>query len=83
MKAFWLAIIELYQKQLLLAKLGKMGGEFWFSELWPRLSNVTVHIVIIKIYKIYYSIIKFLKPKTSIMIATMIINAQLRRYLCT
>ena len=37
MKAFWLMIIELYPKQLLFAKLGKMGGEFWFSEFGPHI----------------------------------------------
>ena len=35
-------IVELYEKQLLFAKLGKIGGKFWFSELWPRVLNVTV-----------------------------------------
>ena len=42
MKAFWLAVVKLYQKQLLFTKLGKMGGVFWFSVLWPTVSNVTV-----------------------------------------
>ena len=38
-------VVELYQKQLLFAKLRKMRGKFWFSELWPRVSNITVALV--------------------------------------
>ena len=35
-------IVKLYQKQLLFTKLGKLRGKFWFSELWPRVLNITV-----------------------------------------
>ena len=54
MKAFWLVFIKLYQKQLLLPKLIKIGGGFWFSELWPRISNVTVKVMTLPIFNPVY-----------------------------
>ena len=42
MIAFRLAVVELYQKQLLFAKLGKMGGGILVFGIWHRHSNITV-----------------------------------------